>query len=323
VSLTLAGLRISRVDDDGPDPGDGDLCWRVHRVDSLPPEPGAGGTIALVQAKAGADGLLTHHIFGYDGQVRCRFAVSPDGRCVTCWVRPEVTERDLLSLFGEPIMRTVLVRRGLVSFHAAALAGSGGAVLLMGHKGKGKSSLSSALQQRGWQLLADDLSRVAEIAGAWCVFPGLRQTKLMPDTVWALGHSPQKLPARWDDPGPDEIYAGGDKLILGPSADLPPSLDSVRLCAIFILTPRLDGDGDLTHRAASPVGAVRALLDHATPDPLDPRAAPAVAVQHAVGGLARHVPVVELALPDRLAALADSAERIEALADRLRARAGP
>jgi hypothetical protein len=323
VLLTLAGLRISVVEDDAP-AGDGvDVCWRVHRVADLPAEPGAGETLALVRGEASPDGLLTHHVFGYGGRVRCRFTVGPDGADVACRATPQVTERDLLSLFGEPILRTVLVRRGLVSFHAACLAKGAGAILLMGNKGMGKSTLSAALQRRGWQLLADDLTRVAEVDGAWNAFPGLRQTKLMPEAAAALGHAPGTLASRWDDSGPDEVYAGGDKLILGPRADLPPELDSARLDAIFVLGPRRVGREGLDHRAAPPVEAVRALIEHATPDPLDPRRPPPAAVQQAIGGLVRRVPVVQLALADRLTALADAAEAVEALAAPLAVRAGP
>ena len=318
--LTLAGLRISRVDDLAEAPDGGDLCWRVHRVASLGPYPGGGETLALVEGEAGPDGLTTHHIFGYGGQIRCRFAVSADGAEVTCRATSQVSERDLLSLFGEPILRTVLVRRGLVSFHAACLAREARAIMLMGNKGMGKSTLSSALQRRGWTLLADDLARVAEAAGAWSVFPGLRQTKLLPEAAAMLSHSPATLPARWDDPGPDEIFAGADKLIL-PPADLPPGLDAARLDAIFVLGPRRQGAERLDHRNAPPPAAVRALLDHSTPDPLDPRAAPPPSVQHAIGGLVRRVPVVELALPDRLAALAEAAAEVEALATSLGSRA--
>jgi len=324
VPLTLAGLRISRVEADAPVEDDGgDVCWRVHRVADLPPEPGAGETLAVVRGEASLRGLLTHHVFGYGGQVRCRFTVGPDGADVTCRTTPQVTERDLLSLFGEPILRTVLVRRGLVSFHAACLARGAGAILLMGHKGMGKSTLSGALQGRRWRLLADDLTRVAEVAGVWSAFAGLRQTKLMPEAAEALGHSPGALPARWDDPGPDEIYAGGDKLILGPPGDLPPRLDSARLDAIFVLGPRGAAAAGLEHRIAPAVAAVRALLEHATPDPLDPRGTPPPAVQQAIGGLVRRVPVVQLALPDRLTALADAAEAVEMVAARLGRRAAP
>ena len=315
--LTLAGLRIARTDDGDRAGEAGDVRWRVERAARLAPEPGAGDTLALVRGEPGPGGLTTHHVFGYGGEVRCRFAVGADGSEVDCRAIPAVSERDLLSLFGEPILRTVLVRRGLVSFHAACLARSGKAVLVMGDKGRGKSTLSSALQRRGWQLLADDLTRVAEVAGAWSAYPGLRQTKLRPEAAAALGHEPAAMPARWDDPGPDEIYAGGDKLILDPAADLPPGLDCVPLGAIFALGPRRPDSEALGHRVASPIAAVRALLEHRTRDPLDPRAPPPAAAQQAIGGLVRRVPVVELALPDRLSALADAAGEVEAVAERL------
>ena len=312
--MTLAGLRICLVEGDALVEEGVDLCFRVYRVADLPPEPGAGDTLAVVWGEASADGLRTHHVFGYGGRVRCRFSVEPEGANVICHVTPEVTERDLLSLFSEPILRTLLVRRGLVSFHAACLAKGDGAILIMGDKGRGKSTLSSALQSRGWQLLADDLTRVAEVAGVWHAFPGHRQTKLLPEAAAAMGHAPGTLPARWDDPGPDLIYAGGDKLILDPQVDLPPGLNSLPLKVAFLLGARHGGGGGLDHRTAAPIAAVRGLLQHATPDPLDPAGAPPAVVQKAIGGLVRRVPVIELALPDRLTALAEAAGAVEAVA---------
>jgi len=314
--MTLAGLRICVVEGDAPVEDRADLCLRIHRVADLPPEPGAGDTVAVVRGEARADGLWILHVFGYGGRVRCRFAVAPGGANVICHATEEVTDRDVLSLFGEPILRTVLVRRGLVSFHAACLSRGDSAILLMGDKARGKSTLSSALQRRGWLLLADDLTRVAEVATVWQAFPGIRDTKLMPETAAALGHAPGSLPTRWDDPGPEAAFAGGDKLILGPRVALPPGLVSVPLKAVFVLQARHPEEGLLHHRA-SPIVAVRALVEQATPDPCDPRLPPAPVVQQAIGSLVRRVPVIELSLPDRLADLAEAAEAVEAVAARL------
>lgn len=312
--LTLAGLRISVVEGGAAIEEGADLCLRIHRVPDLPMEPGAGDPIAVVRGEQSPAGMLTCHAFGYGGRVHCRFLVGTRGDEVVCHATPHVTGRDILSLFGEPILRTVLTRRGLISFHAACLSRDNGAILIMGDKGRGKSTLSSALQRRGWQLLADDLTRVAQVAGAWHAFPGLRQTKLLPEAAAALGHAPGTLAGRWDDPGPDPAYAGGNKLLLDPSADLPPDLLSVPLTAAFVLGARHEDGGGPVHHVVPAFGAVRALILNATPDPLDTEGAPPREMQRAVGSLVRSIPVIELALPDRLSALPDSAAAVEAIA---------
>jgi hypothetical protein len=55
------------------------------------------------------------------------------------------------------------------------------------------------------------------------------------------------------------------------------------------------------------------MLEHATGDPLHPEAPPPPSVQRAIGALIQRVPVIEIALPDRLDALRASAEAVASL----------
>lgn len=57
-------------------------------------------------------------------------------------------------------LAALLFQRGITVFHAAAAAGTQGAVLLAGDSGTGKSSLLAALLKRGWKMLSDDLAVV-------------------------------------------------------------------------------------------------------------------------------------------------------------------
>ena len=52
----------------------------------------------------------------------------------------------------------LLQQRGVMPLHAAAVRTTAGAVLLLGHSGHGKSSLAVALVERGYALLADDVT---------------------------------------------------------------------------------------------------------------------------------------------------------------------
>jgi len=304
--LILNGLRIATGDEPAAD-----IIWRTHRVGSLPSEPGAGDPIAIVRGGPIGSGTATDHIFGYDGRVRCRFRIGPDGSAISCRAIPEVSDRDLFSLFAEPVMRTVLVRRGLLSFHAAALARNGRAILIMADKGAGKSTLSWALQRRGWQLLADDLARVDFVEGRWSVFPGHRQTKLTPEAVRAFGQAAEAMPVRFDDPGPAACAALFDKRVIDPTDSLASPSVAVPLATLFFLTPRNPSAASVRIERLPPSAAVRHMLDHATPDPLGTAPAVPPVLQRAVGGLATQVEAVELTLPDRFYLLAGSAAALD------------
>ena len=308
--LTLNGLRIAT----GEGEEAADVEWRTRRVDSLPAEPGAGDPIAIVRAAPTGSGVATDHIFGYDGRVRCRFRIGPDGSATSCRAIPEVSDRDLFSLFAEPVMRTILVRRGLLSFHAAALARDGRAILIMADKGAGKSTLSWVLQGQGWQLLADDLARVDSVEGRWSVFPGHRQTKLTPAAAQAFGHSTHSMPVRFDDPGPAAYAALFDKRVVEPAEALADPSIAMPLSTLCFLMARDPLAAGIRIEGLPPSAAVRHLLDHATPDPLGGAPAVPPALQRAVGGLAVGVRAVALTLPDRFDRLDSSAAALAPLA---------
>lgn len=314
--LTLNGLRIATgAGDEAAEPAD--IVWRTRRVDSLPAEPGAGNPIAIVRAAPTGSGTATDHIFGYDGRVRCRFRIDPDGSAISCRAIPEVSDRDLFSLFAEPVMRTVLVRRGLLSLHAAALARDGRAILIMADKGAGKSTLSWALQRRGWDLLADDLARVSAVDGIWSVYPGHRQTKLTPAAALAFGHATETMPVRFDDPGPAAYAALFDKRVLDSPESLAQPSVAVPLAALHFLTERDPSAADVRIEPLPLPAAVRHLLDHATPDPLGRPLSPGM--QRSVGGLAMRIKGSALTLPDRFDRLDAAAEALEADMDGLKA----
>ena len=68
---------------------------------------------------------------------------------------------------------------------------------------------------------------------------------------------------------------------------------------------------------ASPLARVRALVRHATADPLDERGAPPQFMHEAIAGLARSVPVYEVSLVDSLERAGEAAAAVGALADRI------
>jgi hypothetical protein len=83
----------------------------------------------------------------------------------------------------------VLCQRGLLVWHASAVAGPHGeAVVLAGHSGRGKSTMTGALLQRGCRLLTDDLTVVSrDGSGRPLVHPTFPRLKLLPDAALRLG----------------------------------------------------------------------------------------------------------------------------------------
>jgi hypothetical protein len=94
------------------------------------------------------------------------------------------------------VMAVLLHQRGLLVLHGSAVALNDRAVVFLGGKGYGKSTLAATLYGRGHALLADDIVALAlGPAGEVLVLPGFPQFKLWPDAAEsALGEDPNTLP---------------------------------------------------------------------------------------------------------------------------------
>ncbi|WP_372019775.1 hypothetical protein [Tistrella mobilis] len=236
----------------------------------------------------------------------CRFRISGDGRLVLSDSMAGLAWSDLYSLFTEPVMRTVLSRLGLVSFHASALVKQGAAILIMGQKGAGKSSLSAALTRAGWQPIADDLVRIVERNGHCLATAGGTVPRINADTARALGFDPAGLATRWTNP-----RAVGNKFVLPAlaSGTLP---SEVPIGAVLLLDPRGPDLEMLNWRRMDGAQAVPGLIANLTPDPLNPSARPTRQAMRLIGGLLRQAAICRLRLPDRLDALITAAAVVDA-----------
>ncbi len=88
----------------------------------------------------------------------------------------------------------LLHQRGILALHASAIQTKQGAVLFTGASGAGKSTLLSAFLQRGYRMLADDISAIETNAqGVPVVLPGYPQSKLWADSAKRLAHNTGKL----------------------------------------------------------------------------------------------------------------------------------
>jgi energy-coupling factor transporter ATP-binding protein EcfA2 len=85
-----------------------------------------------------------------------------------------------------PVLSMLCHQRGLLPIHAAAIRWRDGAILLAGRSGSGKSTFAAALARRGYEVLSDDLSIVAETGHGCSVMPMSNELRLWKDALQAL-----------------------------------------------------------------------------------------------------------------------------------------
>ncbi len=93
-----------------------------------------------------------------------------------------------------PVLAVLLRQRGLLVLHGAAVEVDGGAVLILGASGWGKSTFAAALHRHGHGLISDDAAAIDTRTARPVVVSGVPLLKLWPDAVAALGDSPDSLP---------------------------------------------------------------------------------------------------------------------------------
>lgn len=92
-------------------------------------------------------------------------------------------------------MGVLLHQRGYLTLHASAVAMNNGAVVFIGDKGWGKSTIAANLHARGHNLIADDVVAVdLHSEQQAIILPAFPQLKLWPDAVTSLGSKPEELP---------------------------------------------------------------------------------------------------------------------------------
>jgi hypothetical protein len=91
-------------------------------------------------------------------------------------------------------MGFVLRLRGIVCFHASAVALADGAIAVLGAPGAGKSTLAAAFGRCGFPVIADDVVALADMGDHFLVQPGYPRVNLWPDSVRELFGTEDALP---------------------------------------------------------------------------------------------------------------------------------
>lgn len=263
-----------------------DVTLRIGRVRPDLPAPTGG---RAWRAAPGALRLDVDGVARYLARHGREIVVEPAGGDPA-----EVATFLLGSVFG-----ACLQQRGIVTLHASAIETEAGAVLFAGGSGMGKSTLVAALVDRGFRMLADDVTGVVldsdELPVALEAFPAIR---LWADAVGVLS---------WEDRARSPVRAGLQKYV-APVQRFRPAPFLIR--AVFTLdnhnrsavevkpVPRGAAFRELFHHI------YRRQFLHGMGRSLDPF--------RALAALAKHRPVARLGRPSHSfppAALADEVER--------------
>ena len=215
VSLPFDALR--------PSASEPDVIVRRGTVPAaLPDGPGEAVRTALWQARPGA--------FLMEVEDVARYLVT-DGRDVL--VEPLGSdEDDVVAFFASSPFTALLQQRGVVTLHAAAVKSEAGAVLLLGRSGIGKSSLAAALVERGFPLVADDVTGVVLDAGGGPIaLPAFSRQRL-----WA--HTLDEM--RWRERAQQRLRMGVAKYWVSAERSC---VESLPVCAAFVLEANDHPDG--------------------------------------------------------------------------------
>jgi hypothetical protein len=136
---------------------------------------------------------LGEHRLLLDLEGVARFLIS-DRDTVTAAPAPGVSAGEWRAYLLGLCFGFLLPLRGQFALHGSAVAAGGEALLFVGRSGAGKSTLAAKCVERGWRLLADDVSLVRfDEAGRPRVFPAYPHVKLWADSARLLGVSIEGL----------------------------------------------------------------------------------------------------------------------------------
>ena len=197
-----------------------------------------------------------------------------------------------------------LERRGLVTFHASAVAVDGRAAVFATTHGGGKTGLAAALLQAGHALLSDDLVPVETRDGSFFGRPGYPQMRMWPDEATHFLGDFEGLPFVHPELSKRRVPVGSGGLGAFHDSPLP-------LAAIYLLERQAPGE-ILEIAELSPRDALIELLRQS----FSPQLVEAAGLQPArfdlLARLVLAVPVKRLRYPsgfDRLPAVAEAVRR--------------
>lgn len=167
----------------GP-PADLRVCWGAER--EIPQAPAIGTVLA--ELDLGDTGFaVTQSQTGYVIRTygTCDFSVDPDLSEVSVHRDRTCSEELAALLLSGTALSTVLTLKGLCVIHASAVALEGRQLAFIGPSGQGKSTLAAALCARGAALISDDALRCDVEGNSARCFGGSQSIRLR-EKAWSL-----------------------------------------------------------------------------------------------------------------------------------------
>jgi len=125
-----------------------------------------------------------------------------------------------------PVLGVALRYRGVVCLHASAVSINNRAIAFLGPPGAGKSTMAAALAQRGYRVLADDITAIQERNGTIHAQPAYPGVSLWPGSIDLLyGRAASEAPPS----------ASGDKQCVSTEEGLRFEARSLPLSRVYIL----------------------------------------------------------------------------------------
>jgi hypothetical protein len=227
-----------------------------------------------------------------------RFEVNLERRAIVVSHSPAVSNNTIRHLLVDQVLPRVVAHDGSLVLHAAGIEVPGGAILLLGLAGRGKSTLAASFHANGRALLSDDAMVVGQDGATLQCRPLYRSLRLFPDSVAAVFNGPRGFT-------PVADYTSKQNIIdlEEPEATRP----GYAIRSIYWLgEPRA---GPIAVRRLAHGEACMALVEHSfSLDPSDPGRAEARLRQAAA--LAATVPMFEIGYPRDFAILPELREAI-------------
>jgi hypothetical protein len=257
--------------------------------------------------------------FGYTDH-HVDFDVAPGGsRVVVTW-SPMVPPPYVSTLLLGTVMTYLLHLHRRPALHAGVVAWHGAAFAFAGVQGAGKSTLGSALNERGCTPVSDDVAGLTRLQRDWAVFPGLTGIRLTPEAQAALGVPSTAVTPLWPpSPGLNGVDFGRleDKGVVCFGVAAGAGAEPLPLAGIFVLPARSDAVAGPRTTGVSAAAAVPDLARHMLVPAWLP-SAPDRRTFTTLVDVARSTPVRTVDRPDSLEALPQVCDVVRDEMERLR-----
>jgi energy-coupling factor transporter ATP-binding protein EcfA2 len=117
-----------------------------------------------------------------------------DGNEIIVQTDAEASMEDLSPFLTGPVLAALLHQRQYFVLHASCIAVDGAAIVFVGPKGYGKSTLAAHMKVLGHRIISDDIVPLTLRSGEILVVPGFPRIKLYDDSIEAIGATPTDFP---------------------------------------------------------------------------------------------------------------------------------